>query len=67
MLFTISIFIISLQFTINIYNSNQISLGLGIKMAYAYAGIPVGFLLLSIRVIQKELFPKYSCQKGEES
>lgn len=57
-LFNIAIVYISGKYTIKLFKGNQISLGLGIKMAYAYAAIPVGYFLLTIRVIQKQLFTK---------
>lgn len=57
-IFCAAIVYISGKYTIDLYKGNQISLGLGVKMAYAYAAIPVGYTLIIIRVIQKEILTR---------
>lgn len=42
----------SSDYVMDIMKSNQISLGLGVKMAYMYAAIPVGHGIMSLRLIQ---------------
>lgn len=42
----------SADYVMDIWKSNQISLGLGVKMAYMYAAIPVGHGIMTLRLIQ---------------
>jgi len=50
--YAIAITYYSADYVMDIMKSNQISLGLGIKMAYMYAAIPVGHCVMSLRLIQ---------------
>ncbi|MCG8483987.1 MAG: TRAP transporter small permease [Clostridia bacterium] len=56
LVFNITLFYFSARYTINLFESNQMSQGLNIRMAYAYAAIPIGFFLLIIRIIQRQFF-----------
>lgn len=61
--FCFIMFYVSGKYTLNIYNSQQISIGVKINMAYAYAAIPIGYLLLNIRIISR-MFIKKEINKG---
>lgn len=60
--FTVFVVYIGTQQTLTVLNSSQISPGLQIPLYIVYLAIPVGYLLMSIRIIQqliedvKELF-----------
>ncbi len=54
LLFCVVMFYFSSRYTINLYLSDQISQVLNIRMAYAYAALPIGFFLIIIRIIQRE-------------
>lgn len=58
LIFSILMFYHTLKYTIDLYYGNQMSIGLNIKMAYAYAALPVGFLLISIRIVQYKFLKK---------
>lgn len=49
---------LSAKFAWGLFVSNTISLGLHINMFYAYAAIPVGFALMTVRVILNQLIPQ---------
>jgi len=53
--FNIAVTYIGFKFTINIFNSNQMSLGLGVRMGYFYLAIPIGYAMMTIRIIQKQI------------
>lgn len=52
-LFTLAFTYYSLQFTLKIASTNQLSSTLGIPMVYVYASMPVGGALTLIRYIQE--------------
>jgi TRAP-type C4-dicarboxylate transport system permease small subunit len=51
--YNVVIIIVSTKFTITIYRSGQISLGMNLLLAYIYAAIPIGYALMTFRLLQR--------------
>ncbi len=52
LIYAVAITIFSFDYCMDIYASHQVSMGLGVMMAYMYASIPIGHALMSIRLVQ---------------
>ena len=52
LVYAVVITVYSCGYCMDIYASHQVSMGLGVMMAYMYASIPVGHALMSLRLIQ---------------
>ena len=52
LVYAVVITVYSSGYCMDIYASHQVSMGLGVMMAYMYASIPVGHALMSLRLIQ---------------
>lgn len=53
LVYNLVIVVVCTRFAQTVYKSGQVSLGLNIKLAYVYAAIPVGYALMSLRLIQR--------------
>jgi TRAP-type C4-dicarboxylate transport system permease small subunit len=67
--FNVIVIITSGRYAVVLHRADQVSLGLGIKMSYVYAAIPVGYLLMTFRLLQnlyKTIFSAKTNDGGEK-
>ena len=50
---------VSFGYTMTVISTRQVSLGLKLNMGYVYMAIPVGYLLLCIRIVGNIIMKKY--------
>jgi len=51
-MFNVVVIITGTNYVITLHQADQVSLGLGIRMSYIYAAIPVGYALMTFRLVQ---------------
>lgn len=52
LIYAVAVTILSFGYCSDIFASHQVSMGMGVTMAYMYASIPVGHAFMSIRLVQ---------------